>query len=85
MSKYKPEDIQRHMRDEQRRNKPKPPLDPEKIKRRQEIKRGLRRLVATMSWQEFESKWVIGECGAMPGTPEHAEYHSFYLECQRNL
>jgi hypothetical protein len=83
MSKYRSKDIQQHIREEQRRNKPSPPVDEEQIKKRRELKGELRRLVRGMTWDEFEQEVVMGKLGAMPGTPEYAELHSLYLEYYR--
>mgnify|MGYP001571697207 CR=1 FL=1 len=79
------EEIQQVMREEQRRNKPKPPRDLQKMKDQQERERDLLRHAREMHWKDFERQVVIGIHGAMPGTPEHADFRSLYLECQKHL
>jgi hypothetical protein len=84
MSEYRSEDIKEHMHEEQRRHKPRAPLDEEKIKEKRERKTELLQYTRSMTWKVFEERVVIGIHGAMPGTPEHASFRSLYLASHRH-
>ena len=80
MSKFSSKDIQAQYQEDVKRHTP---IDGEKRREAQQLKRAHMEWLAWASWEEIEGK--ITEIGLLPGSPEYVEIRLLWKQVQQNL